>query len=86
MTPLANKRQAAKYARGRQNIDTLHAASKDLDDGAKYGNAPWGAFYHYVAMELAPHATKKQMEEAIANALRSTEHQEASIRVLEARN
>ena len=75
------RRAAAKDQRGRKNIDAMHAAAdRELSDGAKYGRSPWGPFYHYMAMELAPHATKKQMTTAIEKALRFTEAQEAGIR------
>lgn len=69
-----------KYERGRRNIQSLHAASDrefTSANDAKYGSMPWGQFYHYVAMELAPHATRQQMEDAITKALDNTAAQEA---------
>ena len=68
---------------GRRNIDTIHAASdREFVDSNefKYGTAPWGQFYHYLALELAKVATAEQTKAAIDAALHCTEHQETGLR------
>ncbi len=72
-----------KNRRTRRNVDALHAATErefTRANAAKYGQQPWGQFYHYVVMALAEHVTKPQMDVAIAKALRDTEAQETGCR------